>query len=82
MFFFHEWIRFEIRFECTELILDKCISDARSEDHICQCVRKGDRPDEDLISADTPVEITELMKRCWHQDPQLRPTFQGACACV
>ncbi|XP_035655677.2 receptor-interacting serine/threonine-protein kinase 1-like isoform X1 [Oncorhynchus keta] len=49
---------------------------ARSEDHICQCVRKGDRPDEDLISADTPVEITELMKRCWHQDPQLRPTFQ------
>uniref|UniRef100_A0A8C7I8Y0 Receptor (TNFRSF)-interacting serine-threonine kinase 1, like n=1 Tax=Oncorhynchus kisutch TaxID=8019 RepID=A0A8C7I8Y0_ONCKI len=53
---------------------------ARSEDHICQCVRKGDRPDEDLISADTPVEITELMKRCWHKDPQLRPTFQDRLA--
>uniref|UniRef100_A0A4W5KYU6 Receptor (TNFRSF)-interacting serine-threonine kinase 1, like n=1 Tax=Hucho hucho TaxID=62062 RepID=A0A4W5KYU6_9TELE len=49
---------------------------ARSEDHICQCVRKGDRPDEDLIPDDTPVEITELMKKCWNQDPQLRPTFQ------
>ncbi|CAB1326355.1 unnamed protein product [Coregonus sp. 'balchen'] len=49
---------------------------ARSEDHICQCVRKGDRPDEDLIPDDTPVEIIELMKRCWHQDPQLRPTFE------
>ncbi|CAB1317392.1 unnamed protein product [Coregonus sp. 'balchen'] len=48
---------------------------ARSEDHICQCVRKGDRPDEDLIPDDTPVEIIELMKRCWHQDPQQRPTF-------
>ncbi|XP_023866044.1 receptor-interacting serine/threonine-protein kinase 1 isoform X1 [Salvelinus sp. IW2-2015] len=48
---------------------------ARSEDHICQCVRKGDRPDEYLIPDYTPVEIIELMKRCWHQDPQLRPTF-------
>uniref|UniRef100_A0A8C7HUQ9 Receptor (TNFRSF)-interacting serine-threonine kinase 1, like n=1 Tax=Oncorhynchus kisutch TaxID=8019 RepID=A0A8C7HUQ9_ONCKI len=49
---------------------------ARSEDHICQCVRKGDRPNEYLIPGDTPVEIIELMKSCWHQDPQWRPTFR------
>ncbi|XP_010882425.2 receptor-interacting serine/threonine-protein kinase 1 [Esox lucius] len=49
---------------------------ARGEDHICQCVRKGDRPDEDLIPDHTPLEIIELMRNCWHQDPQLRPTFE------
>ncbi|KAJ8012145.1 hypothetical protein DPEC_G00065630 [Dallia pectoralis] len=51
---------------------------ARGEDHICQCVRRGDRPDEDAIPDVTPSEIVELMKKCWNQDPQVRPTFQGS----
>ncbi|XP_007240946.3 receptor-interacting serine/threonine-protein kinase 1 [Astyanax mexicanus] len=49
---------------------------ARSEDQICQCVRQGDRPDEQLIPDDAPPEITRLMKACWDQDPQKRPTFK------
>ncbi|XP_072297685.1 receptor-interacting serine/threonine-protein kinase 1 [Eucyclogobius newberryi] len=51
-------------------------SNARSEDHISQCVRNGNRPAEHLIPEDTPVEIIDLMKRCWAPEPQQRPTFQ------
>ena len=53
------------------------LSDARSEDQICQCVRKGDRPDDESIPEDTPQDILSLMKQCWNQDPLLRPTFKG-----
>ncbi|XP_066537195.1 receptor-interacting serine/threonine-protein kinase 1 [Hoplias malabaricus] len=49
---------------------------ARSEDQICQCVRQGNRPDEDIIPADAPPEIIQLMKACWDQDPQNRPSFK------
>ncbi|KAG7455078.1 hypothetical protein MATL_G00252610 [Megalops atlanticus] len=48
---------------------------ARSEDQICQCVRKGDRPDEGAIPPCTPAEMIALMKKCWQQDPELRPSF-------
>ncbi|KAL2097264.1 hypothetical protein ACEWY4_006471 [Coilia grayii] len=51
---------------------------ARSEDQICQCVRQGDRPDNESIPEGTPQEIISLMKQCWAQDPQQRPTFKEA----
>ncbi|XP_061835541.1 receptor-interacting serine/threonine-protein kinase 1 [Nerophis lumbriciformis] len=50
-------------------------ANARNEDHISQCVRKGDRPAMDLIPADTPAEILQLMERCWNHNPKQRPTF-------
>ncbi|TKS79767.1 Receptor-interacting serine/threonine-protein kinase 1 [Collichthys lucidus] len=49
---------------------------ARSEDQMSQCVRKGDRPAESLIPVDTPAEIIQMMKRCWDHCPQKRPTFK------
>ncbi|MCI4377074.1 hypothetical protein PGIGA_G00199290 [Pangasianodon gigas] len=49
---------------------------AISQDQICQCVRKGDRPDESLIPCDSPKEIITLMKKCWEHDPQKRPRFK------
>ncbi|KAM3603933.1 uncharacterized protein V6R79_004199 [Siganus canaliculatus] len=51
-------------------------ANARSEDQVCQCVRHGNRPDENLIPRETPPEIIGLMKRCWDQDPKQRPTFK------
>uniref|UniRef100_UPI0037E94FA4 receptor-interacting serine/threonine-protein kinase 1 n=1 Tax=Semicossyphus pulcher TaxID=241346 RepID=UPI0037E94FA4 len=57
---------------------DEPYANARSEDQMSQCVRKGDRPAEDLIPDDTPAEIIELMKRCWDHNPMLRPTFKEA----
>lgn len=49
---------------------------ARSEDQVCVCVRNGGRPAMDLIAEDTPKEMVELMKSCWLQDSQQRPTFE------
>ncbi|KAM9322754.1 receptor-interacting serine/threonine-protein kinase 1 isoform 2-T2 [Pholidichthys leucotaenia] len=51
-------------------------ANARSEDQISQCVRNGDRPTEDVIPDDTLPEIIQLMRRCWDQNPQERPTFK------
>ncbi|XP_071346748.1 receptor-interacting serine/threonine-protein kinase 1 isoform X2 [Trachinotus anak] len=51
-------------------------ANARSEDHISQCVRNGDRPAEDLLPDDMPAELIQLMKKCWSQDPKQRPTFK------
>lgn len=56
-------------------------ANARSEDQISQCVRRGDRPAEDLIPGDTPTEIIQLMKRCWDREPQQRPTFEECYNC-
>ncbi|XP_054624204.1 receptor-interacting serine/threonine-protein kinase 1 [Dunckerocampus dactyliophorus] len=51
-------------------------ANARNEDQISQCVRNGDRPAMDLIPANTPAEIIQLMERCWIHNPLQRPTFQ------
>ncbi|XP_061588358.1 receptor-interacting serine/threonine-protein kinase 1 [Cololabis saira] len=56
-------------------------ANARSEDQMSQCVRNGDRPEEDLIPEDTPMEIIQLMKRCWDQNPERRPSFKEAYSC-
>ncbi|KAM6918748.1 receptor-interacting serine/threonine-protein kinase 1 [Xenentodon cancila] len=56
-------------------------ANARSEDQMSQCVRNGDRPEESLIPEDTPVEIVQLMKRCWDHNPEQRPTFKEAYSC-
>ncbi|KAK5860036.1 hypothetical protein PBY51_021544 [Eleginops maclovinus] len=54
----------------------KPYANARSEEQISQCVRNGDRPAENLIPEDTPVEIIQLMKRGWDHYPLQRPTFE------
>ncbi|XP_077095132.1 receptor-interacting serine/threonine-protein kinase 1 isoform X2 [Siphateles boraxobius] len=51
---------------------------ARSEDQICLCVCKGERPDEALIPSDTPKEIIDLMKTCWNTEFKDRPTFKDS----
>uniref|UniRef100_A0A8C8DT82 Receptor (TNFRSF)-interacting serine-threonine kinase 1, like n=1 Tax=Oryzias sinensis TaxID=183150 RepID=A0A8C8DT82_9TELE len=53
-------------------------ANARSEDQISRCVRDGDRPAEDLIPEDTPSEVVQLMKRCWSDNPEERPSFKEA----
>uniref|UniRef100_A0A8C6PV98 Receptor (TNFRSF)-interacting serine-threonine kinase 1, like n=1 Tax=Nothobranchius furzeri TaxID=105023 RepID=A0A8C6PV98_NOTFU len=51
---------------------------ARSEEHMSQCVINGDRPADHLIPEDTPEEIIQLMKRCWDHNREQRPTFEEA----
>ncbi|XP_068604592.1 receptor-interacting serine/threonine-protein kinase 1 [Brachionichthys hirsutus] len=51
-------------------------ANARSEDHVCQCVRNGDRPSEELIPDDTPSEMIRLMKTCWEHNRLQRPAFK------
>ncbi|XP_024128947.1 receptor-interacting serine/threonine-protein kinase 1 [Oryzias melastigma] len=53
-------------------------ANARSEDQISRCVCEGDRPAEEVIPGDTPSEIVQLMKRCWSDSPEERPTFKEA----
>ncbi|MBN3315837.1 RIPK1 kinase, partial [Atractosteus spatula] len=48
---------------------------ARNEEHVCMCVRNGDRPDLSAVPRSTPQPMTTLMVQCWHQDPNHRPSF-------
>lgn len=39
-------------------------------------VLKGDRPDLNLIGPAVPSGIKDLMRKCWDQNPKVRPTFR------
>ncbi|XP_010020396.1 PREDICTED: receptor-interacting serine/threonine-protein kinase 1 [Nestor notabilis] len=42
---------------------------------ICFAIMYGNRPDIEEISGQCPEEITDLMKECWKQESEKRPTF-------
>ncbi|NWS23187.1 RIPK1 kinase, partial [Pachyramphus minor] len=46
-----------------------------NEAQICFGVMNGNRPDLKEITDKCPVEITDLMKQCWEQESEKRPTF-------
>ncbi|NXG73087.1 RIPK1 kinase, partial [Baryphthengus martii] len=46
-----------------------------NEAQICFGIMNGNRPDIHEITDKCPVEIIDLMKQCWEQEPEKRPTF-------
>ncbi|KAM9387614.1 receptor-interacting serine/threonine-protein kinase 1 [Phaethornis superciliosus] len=46
-----------------------------NEAQICFGIMNGNRPDIMEITNKCPGEIIELMKQCWEQNPEERPTF-------
>ncbi|XP_068252673.1 receptor-interacting serine/threonine-protein kinase 1 [Nyctibius grandis] len=46
-----------------------------NEAQICFGIMNGNRPDIKEITDKCPVEITDLMKQCWEQESEKRPTF-------
>ncbi|XP_067853846.1 receptor-interacting serine/threonine-protein kinase 2-like isoform X2 [Heptranchias perlo] len=48
---------------------------AINPEHVKLCVKDGQRPDLATIPADRPDVLFCLMRKCWHEDPQKRPTF-------
>lgn len=39
-------------------------------------VSKGGRPDTTKISSSAPTFLVQLMKLCWDEDPNIRPSFE------
>ncbi|XP_067146890.1 receptor-interacting serine/threonine-protein kinase 1 isoform X1 [Apteryx mantelli] len=50
-----------------------------NEAQICFGIINGNRPDIKEIIAKCPKEIIDLMKQCWEQEPEKRPTFAEIC---
>ncbi|XP_042662861.1 receptor-interacting serine/threonine-protein kinase 1 [Tyto alba] len=46
-----------------------------NEAQICFGIMNGNRPDVKEITDKCPVEIIDLMKQCWEQESEKRPTF-------
>ncbi|KAM6135165.1 receptor-interacting serine/threonine-protein kinase 1 isoform 2-T2 [Pterocles gutturalis] len=46
-----------------------------NETQICFGIMNGNRPDIKEITDKCPVEIIDLMKQCWEQEAEKRPTF-------
>ncbi|NXS30980.1 RIPK1 kinase, partial [Pomatostomus ruficeps] len=46
-----------------------------NEAQICFGIMNGNRPDIKEITDKCPVEIIDLMKECWHEESEKRPTF-------
>lgn len=52
-------------------------SDCINEAHIYFGIIRGNRPDVEEIIEECPKEIIDLMKQCWEQKAEDRPTFAG-----
>ncbi|XP_050795928.1 receptor-interacting serine/threonine-protein kinase 1 isoform X2 [Gopherus flavomarginatus] len=48
---------------------------AINETHICFGIMNGNRPNTEDIKDNCPKEIIDLMKHCWQQETENRPTF-------
>ncbi|NWH40687.1 RIPK1 kinase, partial [Chloropsis hardwickii] len=48
---------------------------AINETQICFGIMNGNRPDVKEIADKCPVEVIDLMKQCWDEDSEKRPTF-------
>ncbi|NXM14446.1 RIPK1 kinase, partial [Ploceus nigricollis] len=46
-----------------------------NENQICFGIINGNRPDIKEITDKCPVEVIDLMKQCWDEDSEKRPTF-------
>ncbi|XP_043921274.1 receptor-interacting serine/threonine-protein kinase 1 isoform X2 [Protopterus annectens] len=49
---------------------------AMNENQVYMCVKNGNRPDMETVPKDSPMEIVNLMLRCWDEEPQKRPLFE------
>ncbi|KAF7826149.1 Light-sensor Protein kinase [Senna tora] len=63
---------------CFELLTGKVPFDDNHHqgDKISRNIRAGERP---LFPFNAPKYITNLIKKCWHTDPNQRPSFSSIC---
>lgn len=55
---------------CRDVPFDEC-----EGNEVLSLVLEGVRPSMDLVPADSPPALVELMTSCWAQNPAARPTF-------